>query len=640
MAVRQSVLAGLLAAVALAGCTRLENPEADVRAPGDAADVASDPGPVDPGPAEASPPDSGLSDEDAAADVAVDAPDEALPPDAAADVPAEADPDDPGAEDPGAPPVDPGSDPGTPVSGKVEVTPYTMDFGTVPSGTTSKRNLNIKNVGLGNLGVDAIRITGSTDFAPDLPGTPKVTGNAREWTVEPPRVLAKGEVWALPILYRPTIADKASAEVEVLTSDTDRPDGPPKSFLSANSEQACASFNPDRVDFGNVVVNQAATVPVQIKSCGGLPLEIRGVNVDAAGMAAGVTLDFTGLPGGVAPTAQVPVILPANQAAEIRVTWTPPVDPLQGTAPLDAQVALVGNQFSGSTFLPLAGTALPFACVQPRMLAVAESSVPACSLLTVSEEDSIPFTSDHPVTTYTWTADLPGGAAAAFIPDAGRKQVSLFAAAPGTYTFRLEAGDDAGNPSCGRAEQSVTVTQRLVAALVLTAARSDGLPVAPGAGPDLDLHVLHPSAPSGVSGWFDLAFDCSPSNPDPDKGTWGDPRETIEDRVAMVSQSVDGMLPEVVVLELGGCIQGKEFRFGTHYFEDNGLGDAVATLTAYVNGVVVMQSHVTLRPGELWDAGVLKCGRGAIPTTVREVPGPSIFTPAFGTAFTSLEPRR
>ncbi len=610
MTARRLFLAGVVAALALPGCAKSAGPVDAGSDPGNPLDVVmGDQGPRDPGPGDTLP-DPGSPEDPGGSDV---------------DDPGAELVDDPGPSDPGA---DPGADTGPELTGKVDLAPYTMEFGYVQAGGSSKRPLQVRNLGPGALRIDKFRVTGSVDFAPDLGFAPTTVSGGREWAVNPPRILAADETWPVSIVFAPTVDADGQAEIEVQTSDTSRTSGPPKAFLRGNLQRACAEWVPDNVDFGSVVAGESVSQVVTIKSCGGLPLELHDLTLEDAWVAVGVSLDFAAFPGGVAPTAAAPVTIPVGGSLKLRLVWAPTTPPTGLGQPVSGNLILVGTQFPGATFLPLVGTLLAGRCAVPQIRPFDVTTVPTCAVLSASGSPSTSYFA--PVDTFAWTVDQPTGHDGMLVPDGARQDVSLFAGLPGTYTFRLQVEDALGHPSCGEDTRSVTVTPRLVAGLALTWRSASGMPIQSGAGPDLDLHFLHPAAPVGNAGWFSTLYDCYYANPTPDKeGVW-----QMNGGVSLVSQSLDGMLPEAVVLDLTKCVGGRTFRFGVHYPAGGAYGNAIATLKIYASGSVLMDHEVTLAPGDLWDAGTFECGvvvNGiTVPNTVVEVAGPSIlhdFTP-------------
>jgi len=587
---------GILWLAGLCACTQLGSPGADA---GRDVPAVDDTGVEDRGPGPDPGQDPGV---DPWTDPGQDLFDDLAPPD-------------PGRPDPG---IDLPQDPGMPLTGKVEVAPFTIEFSYVPAGGEARRPILVKNLGPGALEVSRLRFSGSGDFAPDIgvASRPGPSG-ARDYDPSPPRVLAPGETWSVPILFRPTVEGDADGEVRVFTSDPDRAE-PAMAFLRGNLSRPCIRLRPESVDFGAVTPAQPGRAEVRVESCGQMDLRISGVALGPEAEAAGVAVSFARFGSGTAPTAQDPVVLAPGAAGILDLTFDPRDPPAEG-AVLDSRLSVLGNQFFGVTMLPLAGTAYAAFCAQPVIRPLSDPAVPVGSVIQATGADSrSPF---GRVNAWSWTVDQPEGNGGVLVPRDGVPEVALFAGAVGTYRLGLQVGDDQGNPSCGEARWEVEVTRDQVATVSATWKRVDGGGPVPGRGPDVDLHFLYPAAGDTDCAWYSRWYDCNPyNNPEPDPATWGG------QSVRMVSQSSDGRLPEAVRMELPSCPQGRRFRFGVHYFAAAGAGAVDVTLAVHFYGQRAWTRTVRLREKDLWDAAVLTCGSASEMPTVTETPGPRILS--------------
>lgn len=521
--------------------------------------------------------------------------------------------------DPGA---DPSQDSGLPLTGAVEVSPYTIEFAYVAAGGEARRPILVKNLGPGALEVRRLRFTGSLDFAPDLEieARPGPSGE-RDYNPSPAQVLAPGETWRVPIVFRPTVEGDANGEVQVFTSDPNRSE-PARAFLRGNLSRPCIRLRPDQVDFGAVTPEAPGRAQVRVESCGQMDLRIDSVTLSPDARDAGVSMGFTEFGSGLAPTPAAPVVLPPGASAALDLSFDPVNPPAEGAA-LTGRVAFQGNQFFGVTMLPLAGTAYADFCAQPVIRPLSDSVIPIGSVIRADGRDSwSPFGA---VNSWRWSLDQPGENQGVVTPSEGAIEVGAFAAAVGTYRLHLEVGDDQGYPSCGKATFQVQASPDQIATVSLTWVRRDGGAPIAGIGPDLDLHFLYPAAGTDDCAWYHRDYDCNPyNNPEPEPATWGG------QKVSLVSQSPDGQLPEAVRMELPSCPEGRKFRFGVHYRSGTTAGPVDATLAVHFYGRWAWSRTVRLRGGDLWDAGVITCGSGTGLPEVTETAGPRIlssFTP-------------
>ena len=145
---------------------------------------------------------------------------------------------------------------------------------------------------------------------------------------------------------------------------------------------------------------------------------------------------------------------------------------------------------------------------------------------------------------------------------------------------------------------------------VLLARAPDERDTGPFAGSDVDLHVMHPDAPSspGASDrdgdgrpdpYFDQPYDCYWGNPQPDWGTPGDDGDPGLDR-----DDTDGAGPEIVNLRQPE--EGAAYRIAVHYGSDHGYGASLATVRLYVGGELVEEiASVGLDEYDLWCVGAV-----------------------------------
>jgi hypothetical protein len=553
--------------------------------PGHADPGAPDPGPVDPGPG-----------------------DETTGP---ADAPVEAAADDSPSDAPDAP-VDAAT--GTP---KLAVLPGLVDFGYVASGQQETSPLILKNDGTGTLLVNRIQIKDGAAITLEIGATAKGSGKLVDWVFDPPLQIAAGDEVEGTLRFAPVVPAAVAAEIRVFSNDPASPEGLAV-FAKANEKVPCLEAAPTFAAFGTAVVGSHATRSVTLGACGLAAVSVTDVSLDPAGLQAGFSLGFEGFPGGVAPTAEVPAVLEPGKPVPLVIAYDPlaasPVDGGGTPVPDLGQVTVHANTFTGSLGVVVSGTAVQGACATAVATVKEGATVPAGTLLHLSgSQSSSPF---GKIASYAWTVEAPAGASPVLSWAASTAMPTVFAAVPGTWTFRLQVADEAGNPTCQEAVVQVEVTSAGSAFLVLTwRPVTPAAPKPPAYGPDLDLHWLHPAATK----WYDGGKDCFWYNPKP---AWGDGDPAVGG-TALLLDSSDGATPEVIAQGVA-CPAGTVYRFGVHHFDANGYGPAAARLQAYVAGALVWDREVALNDLDLWDAGTFECGSG----TFTEKPGPSI-TPNF-----------
>jgi hypothetical protein len=93
---------------------------------------------------------------------------------------------------------------------------------------------------------------------------------------------------------------------------------------------------------------------------------------------------------------------------------------------------------------------------------------------------------------------------------------------------------------------------------------------------DVDLHLLHPGAPT----WFDAVLDCYYANCSVAAGyalAWDTPGNADDPRLDL--DDVDGYGPENINID--APVVGQRYTVGVHYFSDDGVGPADAFVKIY-----------------------------------------------------------
>lgn len=529
-------------------------------------------------------------------------------------------PADPGPFDPGADAADPGGDPGE-GAGKIVLSPGLIDFGYVPRGEQIRATVRVRNTGTGTLSLTRFQVKGTTRVLLDLEPPGVTTKDGTDYVLADPIAVAPGGEFVLGATFTPVEDEAIDGELRVWSSDPDQPDGS-AIFLIGNRKRVCVRTIPGDVDFGIVTVGAVVDVPIQVEACGLLDLEVASVTLDAAGLAGGLSLDFAGFPGGAAPSPGTPVVIASGTRATMTLRYSPSAPSPTGRdgapVPLQAQVAIASNAFAGGAFVPVAAAAVSTPCAVPVIDVLEDGAMYVGDLVHLSGSRSVsPFAT---VDSWKWTVQGPAGAPAVVVPHDALPDVVLPLGAPGDYTVSLAVGDADGNPSCSVADVSFRAIPSNRALVVLSWKPASGAAVTPFAGPDVDLHVLHPNAAGPdrdqdgkPDGWFDAPWDCYWGNPLPDKATWGSSDPEVDDGVALVETSEDGLVAEVVRIGMF-CPSARTYRIGAHFYDDAGTGRARATLHVWDGFGGGLSAVQPLDELDLWEAATLACPAGTIAT--------------------------
>jgi hypothetical protein len=598
-----------------------------------------------------------VADEAAAPDEAVSLPDEVAAPeeeDVAVEEEDAADADEPDEED-----VEVSDDAEQPTP-RIKVTPSLMDFGYIQAGITATLPFQIKSVGTQALSVSKITLKGPASLTMLVGFEGKKVGDHLEYKIQPAKLLKVGDAIDGQVQFKPTTGDVVEAEARVFSNDPTQPDGAPM-FILGNKKVPCVEFVPSTVEVTPTVVGTTTVTKVRFQSCSPIATVVYDPTLDGAGMAAGLSLDFSDFPGGVAPTLAKPLTMIPGEYYTLKVVYAPtkasPAGPDGKPIAKKYQVSFGANTFDGAVFLPVTVVAVDAPCSTPVIKVTEGTEVDIGTLVHLSGKAS--FSPFAPIAEYSWAVDQPEENAGSMIPSMAAPEPAFLVGVPGTYTFRLRVTDELGNESCQEASATVTAaTQNRMTAILTWTPANPINPVPPNLGPDIDLHFIHPKAfnqqyspdsadlnpVDGVpDGWFDTHWDCfwynklPNTNPDFKFQWWTFQSPYIEEDTKLLFDSQDGSGPEM--LEQGLEFQKVNvYRLGVHFFDDYGYGPAYATIRIYMSGSLVHQQTVLMGKFDLWDVATLQCtaGDGAnkcTNATLTVKPGPVVLhgyqNPAF-----------
>src|ERR1700722_16195487 len=154
--------------------------------------------------------------------------------------------------------------PGTAATGvSIEVTPSSVNFGSLTVGQSVTKTLTVTNSGTKSLSVSGISVAG-TGFSMKAPALPLV--------------LAAGQTSSVSTTFTATASGNASGKIMI---NSNAPDSPMIVSLSATaaSKSSNLAVTPSSVNFGEVKVGSESTQTVQIKNSGSTSITISSVAV-------------------------------------------------------------------------------------------------------------------------------------------------------------------------------------------------------------------------------------------------------------------------------------------------------------------------------------------------------------------------
>ena len=512
---------------------------------------------------------------------------------------------------------------------RINLTPGTVDFGTVPVGATESAPLQIVNLGDDNLIVTSLEIGIGTpgDFTATVAG--ETISGGKSVTLKEPLVVAPQKAVPIPIFWTPKTDGGLNGEIVVVSNDTVTPRA--KAKLTGNLNVPCLTVSPDKVlDVGVIYVGTTGSKPVSLKSCGQTPAQIWDIELvdDVNGV---FELDTAAL-GATLPTEANPLGIATNKTTKLPVKCTPPSD--NGGVPYAGKLRFKDNTTIGQREIELKCFGNAASCPTPYIeLPDGEEVLPQSS---VTLDGSNSFAKQGSVTEWTWElVSVPDGAVGVgFYPSnkvakpqlgvqtKGEFGTSVSLNVAGEYCVKLTVKDSGGTASCVAATACILVVPDAGIHVELTWATPgdpDPTDSGEGAGADMDLHFAHDNAtqaklcqnpPEMCNGkpcvcspdldkdgvadpWFHSPYDAFWFNKSPD---WGQIK-VGEDNASLDLDDTDGFGPENLNIQVP---ESTNYWVGAHYWDDYGFGESVVTTRIYILGVLKGTYVQEMQPCDFW----------------------------------------
>jgi len=157
----------------------------------------------------------------------------------------------------------------------IHVTPESLNFATVSLGENQTRDLQILNLGEGDLNLDLTLIQQGTEFSMSLSGT---------------QIIEPGDTLLVSISFAPEASSNFVAEVNISSNDPDQ-NQITISLSGAGTTLPVPglSASPTNIDFGNLLVGESALSSLTIESVGTAELVIDSILVNFTGLAMNVS---------------------------------------------------------------------------------------------------------------------------------------------------------------------------------------------------------------------------------------------------------------------------------------------------------------------------------------------------------------
>ncbi|MFZ4577098.1 MAG: YfaP family protein [Myxococcota bacterium] len=495
---------------------------------------------------------------------------------------------------------------------KVKVQPAEVDFGFVAIGADKIASAKVYNTGNAELVVNEMDLS-EPNFEKDLF---TVILEGKEYaagalvTLDPPLTVAAGMSTEIKIKYVGKDDKPHPTAIVLHTNDptlTVASDGGPgfkRIPVKVNSTGPCLLVLPKVVVFGATGLGDSPKRPVQLKSCGDIPVEISNIAF-AAGGSDEFEIDWTSI--GQAPTEKAPLVIPVNGSATLQVIYSPAdQSPVKDGAPVldKATVDMKTNTASGKATAQLEGFGSATKCPTAIIIVQEGDTVTPQTLLHLDGKQS--YSTGGTISKYKWEVEQPKGSVGLFLPNDSASGVQFTPNVAGDYKFKLHVQDQSGVQSCFPAEKIVKVLPDQAIHVELlwdTPGDLDQTNEGPGAGSDLDLHFAHQYAAGQdfdqdgkADPWFADTYDCFWFNRNPE---WGSHDPNIDDNPSLDRDDTDGAGPENLNLTLPE--DGKIYSVGVHYYNHFGKGPSFATVRIYVYGDLVYEkTSPSLNNKDMW----------------------------------------
>lgn len=448
---------------------------------------------------------------------------------------------------------------------RIQVTPPQsegLNFGQVARDQTDTRTVIVTNVGELPLIIDEIQLSGSSEFALDLPS--EVTF--------PYTIADTTEELRFNVSYSPNNLGEDQAEVVILSNDAITPEY--ELPIISNSSSPCIQLSTNLVEFDPPVgIGDARTEVVTIRSCGPVDLEIESFSKTADSSSEILSFEPTPLAG---------LVLEQDETVNVEIIYTPSDEGVDA-----AEFLIRSNAVQSEVTLRALGNGTsnqcPTADLQARVAGspVLTKQVAAIPLDVIVLDATNSSDSESAVTGFTYTlTDQPDGSTAV-VEDEGNGRARLFLDLAGDYEVCLDVEDEKGTPSCNTdCIQVKSKPNEKIHVQLIWRTEKDPV-IGDDDGADLDLHFTRipegswgdRGSQAGQNGWDVFFLNTEPTWLITD-GLPENPSLDIDDR--------DGEGPENVNLDDPNPCSW--YAIGVHYFDDKGLEDSFATIRVFING--------------------------------------------------------
>lgn len=515
---------------------------------------------------------------------------------------------------------------------RIQITPSRAQFEGVQKDTTDTRYVTILNTGAEDLIIDQMRMDADPSFSLVMDEETFVSDEdlLAGITIDPPIVLEALASKQLEVVFAPSSADPVTGSVEFHSNDPTS--GWEELILEGNLLGPRLGLRPEEVHFGARIVGDAYQRTLTLVSAGTEDLVITGLRLTPD---SSPDFELEDVP----PTPEQPIVIEPGDEFVLHLLYTPDVvnefDLQTGQPNLDVGTLVIDNNgFDPATEVLIDGFGVESDAPIPVITCEEGDEVIPQTMLHLSGESSYAIKPGATIARYQWSVEQPEGSRSILRPTEEFPAPVFEPNVAGTYTFYLDVWDSTDTKSDFTAAYEVVVIPDEAIHIELlwdTPGDFDQTDEGANAGADVDLHFIHPLAPSDPEAavdddgdgepdpYCDKPYDCFWQNRTPDWAVEGplsgdDPRLDRDD--------TDGAGPENV--NLNDPEEDISYRVAAHYWDAHGYGMSKVTARIYIYEELREEwADVEMWQHDLWLVGFVSWPGGAVDfCTVQGEDGP------------------
>jgi Abnormal spindle-like microcephaly-assoc'd, ASPM-SPD-2-Hydin/Protein of unknown function (DUF1573) len=210
----------------------------------------------------------------------------------------------------------------TPTGAAFQLSPSSVNFGTVSVGSKGTSNLVLSNTGTSSLTISMLTLTGA-DFA--------VSG------ITTPATISAGQSTKVSLTFAPAAAGNATGNLSITSNDPATPSVTvPLSGTGSSTAIGQLSANPASLSFGTMATGTSTSKPITLTNTGSAAVDISSATVTGTGLA------ISGL--------ATPATLKPSESVTVNASFDPP-----SVGSISGSIKIVSNAGNSPLTIPVSG---------------------------------------------------------------------------------------------------------------------------------------------------------------------------------------------------------------------------------------------------------------------------------------------